>query len=241
MFPVRRFLVSASFLLLAGSAARSATAPTKIFACVNNSTAAVRIVANNTSCTAGKEHLVTWAITGPKGATGPAGPIGPAGPKGATGATGPKGPIGPKGVAGPAGGQVWTANMSLPASIGTGAFIVGSPTGTSTGASYTTNLQVMAVPLPQSCIASDFSATVIGASGGSTGWVGLATSSLGDVESITNTARLFCTITAENGGQCSSTATYSLQSPVYLTLEIFNMPTPTDFQNARIMASFTCN
>ena len=88
-----------------------------VFACVNNSSGTIHIIAANQTCST-NEQFITWneqgvqGLTGATGATGPAGPTGATGsvgPTGATGATGAKGdsgaagPIGATGAAGPAG------------------------------------------------------------------------------------------------------------------------------------------
>jgi hypothetical protein len=80
----------------------------QIFACVNNSSGTIHIVAQNAPC-ANNEISLVWNVAGPQGPAGPAGfpgatgPQGPAGPAGTPGAQGPAGPAGPTGPAGPAG------------------------------------------------------------------------------------------------------------------------------------------
>jgi hypothetical protein len=59
----------------------------QIFACVNNSSGTIHIVAQNSACQS-NEILLNWNVVGPQG------PAGPAGATGATGATGPQGPAG---------------------------------------------------------------------------------------------------------------------------------------------------
>jgi Collagen triple helix repeat (20 copies) len=85
----------------------------QIFACVNATSGAVRIVAQGAACRT-PESLVTWNVVGPQGppgsagpagALGPPGPQGPAGPAGALGPPGPQGPAGPAGALGPPGPQ----------------------------------------------------------------------------------------------------------------------------------------
>ena len=82
----------------------------QIFACVNNNSGAVRIVAQAAACRT-PESLVTWNVVGPQGPPGPAGPAGalgppgPQGPAGALGPPGPQGPAGPAGALGPPGPQ----------------------------------------------------------------------------------------------------------------------------------------
>jgi hypothetical protein len=98
------------------------------YACVNNSSGTIHMVAPGDTCN-NNEQLVVWNQTGPAGPPGadgadgapgpqgPAGPpgeigpqgpqgdIGPQGPAGADGATGPQGPAGPQGEIGPQGPQ----------------------------------------------------------------------------------------------------------------------------------------
>ena len=83
----------------------------QIFACVNNNSGAVRIVAQGAACRT-PESLVTWNVVGPQGPPSPAGPAGaqgsagqqgPAGPQGMRGEGGERGPYGPAGAPGPKG------------------------------------------------------------------------------------------------------------------------------------------
>jgi hypothetical protein len=76
----------------------------QIFACVNATSGAVRIVAQGVACRT-PESLVTWNVVGPQGPPGPAGPAGALGPPGPAGPVGALGPPGPQGLAGPAGPQ----------------------------------------------------------------------------------------------------------------------------------------
>jgi hypothetical protein len=72
-----------------------------IYACKNNSTGDLRVVAQGARCPRNWSHL-DWNVAGPPGPQGMAGPPGP------TGAQGPPGPMGPQGQAGlqgPAGPQ----------------------------------------------------------------------------------------------------------------------------------------
>jgi len=48
------------------------------YACINNSTGAIRIVSKNTVCKS-TEHKINWNQAGPQGPKGPAGPQGPPG------------------------------------------------------------------------------------------------------------------------------------------------------------------
>src|SRR5215469_13258642 len=96
--------IAGAFVLILALAPISADAQ-QIFACVNNNTGAVRIVAQGAACRT-PESLVTWNVVGPQGPPGPAGapgppgPQGPAGPAGAQGGAGQQGPAGPQGVRG---------------------------------------------------------------------------------------------------------------------------------------------
>jgi hypothetical protein len=80
----------------------------QIFACVNNSSGTIHIVAQNAPCQSNEISLV-WNVAGPQGVPGPtgpagaigaAGPAGPQGPMGLVGATGAQGPAGPQGAMG---------------------------------------------------------------------------------------------------------------------------------------------
>ena len=83
-----------------------------VYACVNNSSGEVKIVAADTVCK-NNATLQSWNIVGPDGApgdTGPQGATGPqgdTGPQGATGATGATGPKGDTGATGPQGADGW--------------------------------------------------------------------------------------------------------------------------------------
>jgi Collagen triple helix repeat (20 copies) len=96
----RMVIMSAAVLLsvfVSSGAARAQQ--TQLYACVNNSSGEIKLVAQNAACK-NNETLVVWNVVGPQGPIGPQGPQGPAGPAGATGATGPAGPVGPTGPAG---------------------------------------------------------------------------------------------------------------------------------------------
>jgi hypothetical protein len=92
------------FCLMAGivfwiAAQRPASASTvTYYACINNSSGAIRIVAKSTTCKSG-EHKIQWNQAGPEGPKGPQGPQGTQGAKGPTGPQGPQGPQGPPGLA----------------------------------------------------------------------------------------------------------------------------------------------
>ena len=89
--------IAGAFVVTLALAPISADAQ-QIFACVNNNSGAVRIVAQGVACRT-PESLVTWNVVGPQG------PPGPAGPAGALGPPGLQGPAGPAGAQGPAGPQ----------------------------------------------------------------------------------------------------------------------------------------
>ena len=103
--------IAAAFVVALALAPISADAQQQIFACVNNSSGTIHVVAQNAQCQS-NEILLVWNTVGLQGVPGPAGPAGPAGPIGATGATGaqglagpagPPGPVGPTGATGPQG------------------------------------------------------------------------------------------------------------------------------------------
>ena len=93
--------IAGAFVVALTLAPISADAQQQIFACVNNSSGTIHIVAQNVPCQ-NNEMLLVWNVVGPQG---PPGVAGPAGPAGAPGATGPQGPAGPAGPQGPAGAQ----------------------------------------------------------------------------------------------------------------------------------------
>ncbi|HWE84171.1 MAG TPA: IPT/TIG domain-containing protein [Terracidiphilus sp.] len=194
---------------------------------------------------------------GPAGSAGPQGPVGlpgpigyqgpqgPAGPQGATGATGPEGstgPTGPTGPAGPAGGQVWSATMSIPASVGI--VMIGSMTGPSTAEVFDTpNVDSLSVPIPQACTGENFKVLVLGAKGNSSAnvVVGVADEDYLVWGEVGRTP-LWCNVTAAGGApvSCSSTATFSLTS-WYVSLVVSNFTNAPDFANTKVYASFVCN
>jgi Collagen triple helix repeat (20 copies) len=108
-----RNILCATAALFIASQAEAQTTPGQIYACVNNNSGTIHVVAPNANCNTG-ENLYVWNTVGPQGppgATGPIGPQGPAGPAGPTGATGAagangtNGTNGTNGAAGPAGAQ----------------------------------------------------------------------------------------------------------------------------------------
>src|SRR5215831_21207272 len=75
---LRRVSVALLMGLTFTTIATRADAQNTIYACVNNSSGAVKIVAAGTVCP-NNQSLVTWNIVGPQGAQGPQGPQGPQG------------------------------------------------------------------------------------------------------------------------------------------------------------------
>lgn len=88
--------------LAVGGVATAQDSDVTIHGCAHNSTGALRVVAEGTSCR-GNESALSWQQVGPQGPAGPQGEPGPAGPEGPTGATGATGAAGPQGEPGPAG------------------------------------------------------------------------------------------------------------------------------------------
>jgi Collagen triple helix repeat (20 copies) len=104
---LNRAVVSIASIFLGLSAAIAQPGPPSppqqvIFACKNNSSGELKIVAVNATCP-NNSTLISWNVTGPQGPPGIQGPVGPVGPIGATGLTGPVGQTGPVGAAGPQG------------------------------------------------------------------------------------------------------------------------------------------
>lgn len=95
--------IAGAFVVTLALAPISADAQ-QIFACVNATSGAVRIVAQGAACRT-PETLVTWNVVGPQGPPGPAGPAGALGPPGPQGPAGPAGAQGSAGQQGPAGLQ----------------------------------------------------------------------------------------------------------------------------------------
>jgi hypothetical protein len=94
---------AAIFLGLSAAVAQepATTAAQLIYACKNNSSGDLRVVAQGTSCPR-NWSLLSWNVAGPPG---PIGPQGPQGPPGVPGPQGSQGQQGPQGVPGPHGSQ----------------------------------------------------------------------------------------------------------------------------------------
>ncbi|MGC1463559.1 MAG: IPT/TIG domain-containing protein [Terracidiphilus sp.] len=181
------------------------------------------------------------------GGAGPPGPPGLPGTPGAPGAPGTPGTLGntgPAGAQGPAGGQVWSSNTVLPATIDNPYELVASPSGVSSAMIQAgSSLSALVLPLPQSCTASNFSVTVLGAGGTSQLEVALGSSSadnlaLGNI----NLLAISCLATAAGGGPvtCTSSNSFALTAPSYLSIFISAASDPTSFANARVLTSFVC-
>ncbi|MGH9604582.1 MAG: hypothetical protein ACRD3N_02665 [Terracidiphilus sp.] len=238
-----KILAIGASMLLTGTEAMAGPAATTIDSCVNNSTGAVRIVASSAACNLSKEHFVTWAAVGPAGPTGATGSQGLMGSAGNTGATGQAGP------AGAAGGQVWSANMALPSTVMDAG--IGPASGLSTAVGYSGASspesvgESVVLQVPQTCTASHFNVTVYGARNGSQATVTIMTpAAFDDFVTLSYTA-LSCTVAANYGEpvSCSTSATQPFIAGTYLgdlILEVGNFTNPSDFDSARILASFVC-
>ncbi|MGD0682526.1 MAG: hypothetical protein ABR990_10775 [Terracidiphilus sp.] len=134
------------FSLLVGTAAMAAPASTNVYACVNSTTGAVRIVASTSLCVAGETGM-SWALVGP---TGPAGPAGATGPNGPTGATGPQGPAGPAGSSGL--GLAFAASILYPTVFSpSGFFFSPNASGDATQSGNLILYNQALIPMPVAC------------------------------------------------------------------------------------------
>ena len=106
---VYQILIGVAFALT-GVAQETHADTNTVYACVNNLSSAVKIVAADTVCHK-NETMQSWNIVGPQGTMGPAGPQGPAGADGTNGQDGADGLDGfivyEIGDVGPAGGWVF--------------------------------------------------------------------------------------------------------------------------------------
>lgn len=184
---------------------------------------------------------------GATGATGAPGPAGPTGPTGATGAPGPAGPTGPtgaQGAQGPAGvngGQVWSGNVTIPAT--NPGSVVGSPVGQSLGAFSTLGAdEIISMPVPENCTVSNFNVEVTNAQGTSTAQVMVIFTTPASIQTNSFGGLSRCTVTAASGVpvSCSDTGSYSATTPMFLSILVSNFTNASDFQNANVMTSFVC-
>lgn len=180
---------------------------------------------------------------GPQGPQGIQGPMGPQGIPGPQGLTGPMGNPGPTGPAGPVGGQIWSSNFTMPATLTAYEVqhaVVALPSGSSTA---TEGIGQSSLQVPQACTATNLTATQIGAAGTSTATVVLGVTTPSSIlgNSAGGTA-LSCTLTSNNGGasSCTSNATASLSAGEDILIAVYNFSNLPDFQNARMLVSFTC-
>jgi hypothetical protein len=184
MLQMRSLLLASVFSLALGGLAKAQVSNSLIYACVNNGSGTIHIVAPNAACSTNEISLV-WNAVGPQGPAGPAGPAGAQGPVGASGPQGPAGPVGATGPAGPVGpiGSTYPIGPPGPAgtiavaeyecvpnlSIGVGSPILLTPTGVSAGSSISTTGQQISSILLQPGI-YQISWTDYGGFGG--GWAG---------------------------------------------------------------------
>jgi hypothetical protein len=84
---MKRVGILSAIVVAAFASSAHAQAPTQLYACVNNSSGTIKMVAAGTVCSEGAT-LFTWNVAGPQGMIGPQGPTGPAGPQGLPGAPG---------------------------------------------------------------------------------------------------------------------------------------------------------
>jgi hypothetical protein len=188
--------------------------------------------------------------TGAKGATGATGLVGTTGSSGATGAqgtagkdgaTGPTGTTGATGAAGVAGGNAWSAVTTLPSTI-TSTYYFSTATGQSTA---TNIVSAAAVPVPSTCVASGFQATLFGATGSGSIQVYLSDPTQANIAAGTVPAGpLSCTLTASASGPTSCTAggSATIVGGSYLVVITGNYGNTSysSFQGAHLATSFTC-
>ena len=183
------------------------------------------------------------------GQIGPAGPIGLAGPRGATGATGPAGPKGATGAAGPqgqVGGQAWSASLALPADMSGVYDLVAPPAGSSSVSMGLTQdaLIALAMPMPRGCTAANFTAQVQGAANASTATVALGHATLSSIDGghYYGGQNAACTIMAANGGagSCTGAGGDAVSGGELAFVYLTDFQNASDFANARVYVSFTC-
>jgi hypothetical protein len=132
--------------------------------------------------------------------------------------------------------------MTLPAA--TPSVVIGSMSGVSNGQEFLPGALVgTALLVPQNCTGSNFQATVLGAQGTSTARVAVGFSSLANIAKTGfDVGSLSCTITADSGAQvsCSAPGSWSFAASDALVLGLFNFSNVSDYDNAKVMASFVC-
>jgi hypothetical protein len=184
---------------------------------------------------------------GPVGATGPAGPTGPTGatgPAGPVGPSGPTGPTGPTGATGPAGGQIWSANFLLPSLPAGPETILAPASGVGIGQNQTGEwAATVALSIPNSCTASGFTASEIGAANTSTAIVRLGqTATLATALQNQVYVAMGCNITANNGGlaTCSDPGTSFFPAGTNVVAVFQNFYSGSDFSGAHVSVSWIC-
>jgi hypothetical protein len=119
--------------------------------------------------------------------------------------------------------------------------IVAVPSGSGGVASQ--NGQAQSLQVPQDCTAGNFKVVQFGAANTSTADVNLVQGSDNSVNGfLFDTIRLFCTLTANNGGfsTCSTANTSALTGGQLIAIFTRNFSNLPDFQNAHFLVSFTC-
>ncbi len=199
---------------------------------------------NQTLCDTNPTDAGYFTVT--VGAVGPQGPMGVMGLQGPPGTPGTQGPPGTQGITGPvgpAGGQVWSANTQLRSSGLSTEVSAATGVSSTTIADFSGALPMVVLPLPESCTASGFALTVIGAQGTSTAEVALGCSTPALLNAQEADQALSCTVTANSGAtvSCTSPGTFSVASPGYLSIFETLFSNAPDFENARVLTSFVCN
>jgi hypothetical protein len=132
----------------------------------------------------------------------------------------------------------------MPSTITTGMRdngIVAVPSGSGGVASQ--NGQAQSLLVPQDCTAGNFQVVQFGAANTSTAQVSLVVGSDASVNGFTfQSILLSCTLTANNGGfsTCSTANTSALTGGQLIAIFTRNFSNLPDFQNAHVLASFTC-
>jgi hypothetical protein len=143
-------------------------------------------------------------------------------------------------------GQSWSSNSVLPNSFDPGYMFVAPPSGVG---SYVAFLEVPSVVLPiaSSCTPANLRIAVLGAVGTSTVQMSLISNAPKSPEDTFATFRvnLSCTVRSNSGAPVSCSQDTSpppqlLPAGAYLALLISDLKVPSDFRNARVLASFSC-
>ncbi len=119
--------------------------------------------------------------------------------------------------------------------------IVALPSGNGGTASQSIAASVLQVP--HSCTATGLQVTQFGAAGTSTVLVILGVGSPSNVAgNVLSGTNLQCTLTAASGGfsSCTSGGPTALTAGQDISMALISFSNPSDYQNARILASFVC-